>query len=174
MGRMIGDPKLQANRRRNAVAGPQVSPKAVGSGTTAQQVGQTRQLVGGQPPRCPWRGTAPQGLGASLVGTLHPLADRPFTNAQRFGNLALGPAFLLETPSLEPSGFFPGRSDMVHAEEYSTEPSQALALNAWVSRPDDLVGHGSTTPQKEYAQLTGCAYSVKLEPALSELLQWTN
>jgi hypothetical protein len=134
MGRMIGDPKLQANHRRNAVAGPQVSPKAVGSGTTAQQVGQTRQLVGGQPPRCPWRGTAPQGLGASLVGTLHPLADRPFTNAQRFGNLALGPAFLLETPSLEPSGFFPGRSDMVHAEEYSTEPSQALALNAWVSR----------------------------------------
>ena len=115
MSGMVDHAKLQTYHLGHAFPGPDLAAEAIGSGAAAQQVGQTRQLVGGQPPRCPWRGTAPQGLGASVVGTLHPLADRPFPDAQRFGNLALGPAFLLETPSLEPSGFFPVIGCRVHA-----------------------------------------------------------
>jgi hypothetical protein len=119
---MIGNTKLQTDHRRNAGAGPQVAPKAVGRRTTTQQLGQTRQLFGRQSPRGAWWRATLQGLGASLTGTRHPLADRPFADAEGFGDLALRPALLFELPSLEASGFFPGRSSTVHASEYSTNP----------------------------------------------------
>jgi hypothetical protein len=121
---MVGNTTLQTDHRRNAGAGPQVATKAVGSRTTTQQPGQARQLFGRQPPRGAWCRMALQGLGASPTGTRHPLADRPFADTEGFGDLALRPALLFELPRLESSGFFPGRSNTVHASEYSTNPPE--------------------------------------------------
>jgi hypothetical protein len=49
----------------------------------------------------------PQRVHSADPGTLHPLADGSFADTEGFGDVALGPAFLIETPRLEPSRLFP-------------------------------------------------------------------
>ena len=48
-----------------------------------------------------------RGRRAAHTDARHPLADCRFADTQRLGDLALGPALLLELPGLEPSRFFP-------------------------------------------------------------------
>jgi hypothetical protein len=69
----------------------------------------------GQQARGAGRRTVAQSIGAFLVGALHPLTDGAFADVERFGDLTLGPALLLETLGLEPSGFFPVGRCRVHA-----------------------------------------------------------
>jgi hypothetical protein len=44
---------------------------------------------------------------SAVSSAFHPLTDRPFADAKGLGDLALGPASLLETPRLQPSRLFP-------------------------------------------------------------------
>jgi hypothetical protein len=111
---MVRNTKLQANHRRNTTAGPKFASKAIGRRTPAQENGQARALLGGQPTSGTGWGAVPQGRGTGFAGTSHPLADGPFADAERFGNLLLGPALLLEVPGLEPSSFFPVGRCTVH------------------------------------------------------------
>jgi hypothetical protein len=37
---------------------------------------------------------------AAVAGTSHPLAHGPFADAERFGNLTLGPPLLFEPPGM--------------------------------------------------------------------------
>jgi hypothetical protein len=46
-----------------------------------------------------------KGCRAILAGMCHPLADGSLADAQRRGDLVLGPALLLKAPGLEPSSF---------------------------------------------------------------------
>jgi hypothetical protein len=48
-----------------------------------------------------------EGSQSPVAGACHPLTDSPSADAERFANAALGPAFLLAMPGLEPSGFLP-------------------------------------------------------------------
>jgi hypothetical protein len=114
---MVGDAEFQADDGGDARTGPQLSTKAIGCGSTLQQLGQAGELCGREPARGPGRGMVAQGVGALLAGALHPLTDGAFTDAERFSDLALGPAPLLETPGLAPSGFFPVGRYWVHAWE---------------------------------------------------------
>jgi hypothetical protein len=115
MTRVIGDTKFQTDDGGDPTAGPEFSAKAVGGRTAMQQLGQAGELLGRQPPRGPgWRPT-PESLGPDVAGPCHPLTDRALADPQRLGNLALGPALLLEVPGLESSGFFPVVWSRVHA-----------------------------------------------------------
>jgi hypothetical protein len=107
MARMVGDPKCELNHRSNTPAGPDLSPKAIRFGTPVQELGQTGELLGRESAWGPWRGPAAEGSWAPLTRTRHPLADGGFADPEGFGNLPLRPAFLLELPGLEPSGFLP-------------------------------------------------------------------
>jgi hypothetical protein len=121
---MIGNATLQAHHGRDPATGPSVAPEAIGLGAAGPQRGQTRPLVGGQPPgRARGRPMA-QGLRAAVAGAPHPLADRGFADAQGLGHLALRPALLPELPGLEPSGFCPVARCAVHAYKGTTTPSQ--------------------------------------------------
>ena len=114
MGMVIRHTKFQPPHLGDAFAGPELAAKSRGGGTTAQQSGQLRELLGGQPAGgTGWWPTA-QGLGPPRTGALHPLTDGGFADSQRFGNLTLGPALLFEAPGLEPSGFFPAVRCRVH------------------------------------------------------------
>jgi hypothetical protein len=66
------------------------------------------------PPGGFWGAELPQGTGgdrrqkvAACAGAFPPMADGPFVDAHGSGDLALSLAFLVELPSLQPSGFFP-------------------------------------------------------------------
>jgi len=85
-----------------------------------QERGQVSQLLRRQPPRRARWWPVAQGLWSPLVGAFHPLADGPFADAQRQGDLALWPAFLLEVPGLETSSFSPVGVCAVHAWECIT------------------------------------------------------
>ena len=52
---MVGDAKLQANDGGDPSAGPELAPEAIGFGTTVQEVGQARELLGGQAAGAPQR-----------------------------------------------------------------------------------------------------------------------
>jgi hypothetical protein len=104
---MVGDAECQPKHGSDPAAGPDFSPEAVRCGATVQEFGQSGELLGRQSARGPRCGPVAEGLQPALAGTCHPLTDRPFADAEGFGNLALGPALLFEVPSLEPSGFFP-------------------------------------------------------------------
>jgi hypothetical protein len=107
MTRMIGDAEFQADDGGDASPGPQLSAKAIGCGPSMQQLGQAAELVGRQSPRGPgWR-PATESIGAGVAGPFHPLTDGSLADPQGLGNPALGPAFLLEVPGLETSGFLP-------------------------------------------------------------------
>jgi hypothetical protein len=115
MDGMVGHTKLQVNHRSDPAAGPDLPPEATGFGAPMQQVGQTSQLGGGQAPGSAGMGAMPQGRWSPVPGALHPLADRSFADAQGLGDLALGPAFLLEEPGLQTACFFPVVGCRVHA-----------------------------------------------------------
>jgi hypothetical protein len=107
MHRVVGDAKLQPKDRSDPAPRPDLATEAIGLGTTLQEVGKAGELLGSQSPgRARWR-AMPQRVWASLAGTFHPLAHGCRADAQRLGNLALRPAFLLEAPGLESSSFFP-------------------------------------------------------------------
>jgi hypothetical protein len=107
MARMVEDSKFQLNHGGDPAAGPDLPPKAIGFGTTVQAFGQTGELLGRETPRGPrWEPVA-EGIRTPLARTLHPLADGGFADTEGFGNLPLEPAFLLELPGLETSGFLP-------------------------------------------------------------------
>jgi hypothetical protein len=85
-----------------------------------QQLGQAGELVGRQPSRGPgWR-PATERLGADVAGPCQPLTDGPCADPQGFGDLAPGPAPLLEGPGLEAPSFFPGMRWMVQAWQSTT------------------------------------------------------
>jgi hypothetical protein len=107
MDGMVGDAELQAHHGGDAATGPYVAPEAVGLGAAVQQLGQTRQLVGGQPPGRARGRLMAQGLQATIAGAPHPLTDRGFADTQGLGNPALRPALLLVLPGLETPCFFP-------------------------------------------------------------------
>jgi hypothetical protein len=121
---MVGNPIFELNHRGNPPPGPELAPKAIGCGPPLQEGGQAGELRGGEPARGPgWR-TAAQSVGTLLAGALHPLADGACADPEGFGDLVLGPPFLLEAPSLESSGFFPVAWCRVHAWESTTTTLQ--------------------------------------------------
>jgi hypothetical protein len=118
---MVGNPIFELKHSGNPPTGPELSPKAIGFGPPLQELGQAGELLGREPARGAGGWTVAQGLGASLAGTRHPLTDSAFADTERFGDLALGPALLLEAPGLEPSGFFPVGRCRVHAWQTITK-----------------------------------------------------
>jgi hypothetical protein len=115
MDGMGGNAKFQAHRRGDPSTSPDLPPEPIGFGAPVQQVGQTRQLWGRQAAGSAGVGAMPQGLWSPVPGAPHPLTDRPLADAQGFGDQALGPAFLLELPSLETPCFLPVVGCRVHA-----------------------------------------------------------
>jgi hypothetical protein len=51
----------------------------------------------------------PKRLRAALAGAFQPLVDGRFADPHCLGELALGPAFVLELPGLQATNFFPIR-----------------------------------------------------------------
>jgi hypothetical protein len=107
MPRMRGNAKFQADDYSEASGGPDLAPDAIGFGAAGQELGQAGQLCDGQPGASTRRWPMAKGLGTSRAGALHPLADGPLGEAHCLGNLALGPAALLELPGLQASRFSP-------------------------------------------------------------------
>jgi hypothetical protein len=131
---MIGDAKLQLNHRADPSTGPDLPPEAIGFGAPVQQVEQMRQLFGGQATGSAGMGAMPQGFWSPVPGALHPLADGPFADAQGLGDLALGPAFLLEEPGVQTACFFPVVGYRVHARQYIPGRPETLDFNVLVSK----------------------------------------
>jgi hypothetical protein len=120
MDGVVADPKSPANDRCHASAGPELPPEAAGFGAPMRELGQINQLFGGQEAGSTGVPTRLQGLGATLAAMRHPLADGPLADAQRVGDLTLGPALLLEMPGLETACFFPMVGCRVHAWQSTT------------------------------------------------------
>jgi hypothetical protein len=114
------DPQVPADERRHAAAGPERPPAAIGFGAPMQELGQMSQLFGGQAAGSTGVPTSLQGLGATRAGTRHPWADGPLADAEGVGDLALGPAPLLELLSLATPDFFPMVGCRVHAGQSTT------------------------------------------------------
>jgi hypothetical protein len=76
----------------------------------------------------------PQGFRSAVSGALQPLADRPFADTQGLGDLALGPAFFLEEPGLQPACFFPVGKRRVHTWQCMTSHPEILDFNVPVRR----------------------------------------
>ena len=107
MGERVGDATLQAHDDGDPTTGPYISPKPLGGRATCEAFGQAGEWLACQAAcRTRWR-VMSERIEPLVAGTGHPLTDGPVADAERFGNSALGPAFLLEMPGLEPSGFFP-------------------------------------------------------------------
>jgi hypothetical protein len=104
---MVGDATGELKHGGNAATGSALPPATVRFGTTLQQGRQLREVIGSKSPRGAGCGVVLEGLRSSLPGAPPPLADRPLAGAECFGDVALGPAQLFETPSLEASGFLP-------------------------------------------------------------------
>jgi hypothetical protein len=100
MRRVIHHAQLPTHHLGHPFARPHVPADPTGFGTTSQEGGEARELLGCQPPWSPGRGAGAEGRRASLPGAAHPLADRPGADAQRLGNLPLGPPLLFEVPGL--------------------------------------------------------------------------
>ena len=132
MGGMIANPERQTNHLRHALPGPDLAAEAVGFGATVQQVGQPRQLLGHHPVRPGWWPMA-QRLRAAHAGSLQPLADGSYADAERFGDVPLPPAFLQELPGLQAACFFPVVRCWVHAWQTTTCASARLGFYARVS-----------------------------------------
>ena len=104
---MVGNPIFELNHGGEPPTGPELSPKAIGFGPPLQERGQAGERRGREPARGPGRLMVAQGVGALLGGAPHAPTDGAVADAEGFGDLALGPALLLEAPSVEPSGCFP-------------------------------------------------------------------
>jgi hypothetical protein len=107
MARVGGEAECQRHDGGDPAAGPDLPPEAIRFGPPVPQLGQTGPLFGCQAAGSTRVGTTSQGVRPPGAGARHPLADRAFADAQRRGDLALGPALLLELPGLQPSGFLP-------------------------------------------------------------------
>jgi hypothetical protein len=117
---MGGNPILELHHRGDPPPGPQLSPQALRCGPPLQEFGPAGERLGREPARGSGRRTVAQSLEALRVGALHPLTDGACADAERFGDLALGPASWREPPGVEPSGFFPVGRCRVHAWESTT------------------------------------------------------
>jgi hypothetical protein len=134
MGWVVGDTKFETNHGGHPAACPHSAPEAIGFGALLQQRREVGALLVGQPGRGTRRWPMAKRFRSSVAGMFHPLTDGSFADAEGLGNLALGPALLLEVPGLEPSGFSPVIGGRVHAWEYSTDPSRALDFYTRVRR----------------------------------------
>jgi hypothetical protein len=106
MGGMIANPELQTNHLGHALPGPDLAAAAVGFGATVPQVGQPRQLLGRPPAGRTGRWPMAHSLRAARAGSLQPLADGSYADAERFGDVPLPPAFLQELSGLQTACFF--------------------------------------------------------------------
>jgi hypothetical protein len=106
-GEMGGNTPGEANHRGDAAPGPALAPEARGFGAWLSQCREVGALLGGQPGRGTRRGPLAQRLRSSVAGTCSPLADGSCAAPQGLGDLARGPALLVEVPGLEPSGCAP-------------------------------------------------------------------
>ena len=84
-----------------------MAAKAIGFSAPVQQLGQTGKLVSGPPAHRPRGCPVVEGFRPALAGACQPLADGPFADPQRLGNLPLRPALLVEGPRLKTSCFLP-------------------------------------------------------------------
>jgi hypothetical protein len=134
MDGMVADTKLQANDRGHTSASPDLPAEAIGFGAPLQKIGQTRQLFGGEAAGSTEVPTRPQGFGAALSGARHPPADGPFADAQGGGDLALGPALLLELPGLTTSYCLSIVGCGVHAWQSIIICPETLPFNVLVSK----------------------------------------
>jgi hypothetical protein len=75
----------------------------------------------------------PQGLWSPVASALQPLAARSFADAHGLGDLALGPAFFLEEPGLQPAGFFPVVERRVQAWPSIADHPETLVFNVPLS-----------------------------------------
>jgi hypothetical protein len=107
VGGMRGDANLRTNHGRNESLGPQLTPEAPGFGALLQQGRQAGELCMGRVRRGSRGWPISQHVRSAVPSACHPLADRPFTDAEGLGDRALGPASLREAPSLQPSRFYP-------------------------------------------------------------------
>jgi hypothetical protein len=89
MARVIGDAKLQPNHRGDPAPGPDLPSKALGLAAAVQEFGQAVQLCGRQATWGTGRRSMTECLRATLAGACQPLADGPFADAERLGDLAL-------------------------------------------------------------------------------------
>jgi hypothetical protein len=112
----------QLNDGGDTAAGPDLPPEAIRVGPPVHQCGQTGQRFGGQATGSTRVGTRPPGLWSPVAGARHPLTDRALADAQGGGDLALGPARLLEPPGLQPSAFLPMVKGLIHASQCITVP----------------------------------------------------
>jgi hypothetical protein len=88
MARVVGDAKRQPHERGNPSAGPDLPSKAIGVGAAVQEVGQAGQLRGSQATwGTGWRSVTER-LRTALTGACQPLADGPFADAHRLGDVA--------------------------------------------------------------------------------------
>jgi hypothetical protein len=76
----------------------------------------------------------PQGLWSPVASALQPLAARSFADAHGLGDLALGPAFFLEEPGLQPAGFFPVVERRVQAWPSIADHPETLVFNVPLSK----------------------------------------
>jgi hypothetical protein len=99
--------QFACNHLRHARTGPEVAPKAEAFGALRQQAGDALPFCGTQTPGSTGRFPSPECGFASLQTACDPLADRAFGDAERFGNVFLLPARLVQRPGAHPSFFFP-------------------------------------------------------------------
>jgi hypothetical protein len=121
MDGMVGEATRQVHDHRHPAAGPDLPSDAIGVGTPSQEVGQTRQRWGCQAAGSAGVRAMAEGFRPPIAGALHPLTDGPLAHPHRFGDVALGPACLLEVPGLQTSGFFPSIMCRVHAGQCITD-----------------------------------------------------
>src|SRR5215211_6039982 len=95
VSRMIADPKLPSDHHSHSLTRPYISSKPVRLSSLSQKLRQPRSLNFTQTRRSARRRLVSQGLHALFSGTLHPLANRSFTNPQSVGYVRLFPAPLL-------------------------------------------------------------------------------
>ncbi len=104
---MIADMELVLDELRDAAAGPDLTAKAKGSSTFAQQGNQLRMLVRTQQGFGAGRGVVTQSLDAMQGRSLQPLADRALCDAQGFGDLLLRPTLVVQFPGTEAATLLP-------------------------------------------------------------------
>ena len=82
MHRVVGHAERQAKDRGDSAPRPHVATETIGLGPPLQEVGQAGELRGSQAPRRASRRAMPQRVWAALAGTLDPLTDSGFADAQ--------------------------------------------------------------------------------------------
>lgn len=104
---MVADRKLILNELGDALAGPDLPPKAAGFGPFEQQGNQLPVLVRSQQgfgPRCR---VIAQSFDAMQSRSLQPLTHRTLSDPQGVGDLLLGPTLLVQLPGPEAATFRP-------------------------------------------------------------------